>query len=178
VIVRDFTPDDLEPMREIYAHHATYGLGTFEEAAPEAEEFAGRAANVTKLGLPWLVGEVDRKVVGYAYAGPFRPRSAYRYAVEDSVYVAPDRVGQGVGRLLLAEVIARCEAMGLRQMLALIGDSGNQASIGLHRSLGFELSGVMRAAGFKHGRWADVVVMQRALGPGDAAAPDGRGWAK
>jgi phosphinothricin acetyltransferase len=165
-------------MREIYAHHVASGLGTFEETTPEPEEFAQRAAGVAHLGLPWLVGEIDRKVVGYAYATPFRPRSAYRYTVEDSVYVAPDRTGQGVGRRLLAEVIARCEALGLRQMFAFIGDSGNQASIAMHRSLGFELSGVLGAAGFKHGRWADVVVMQRALGLGDGAPPEGRGWAQ
>lgn len=177
MIVREATEADLEAMREIYAHHVAYGLGTFEEINPDAEDFAGRFAGVTRHHLPWLVAEIDRKLAGYAYAAPFRPRSAYRFTVEDSVYVAPDRVGQGVGRQLLSEVIARCEAMGLRAMFAYIGDSGNQASIGVHRSLGFEMAGVLRSAGFKHGRWADVVIMQRMLGEGDAETPTGGGWA-
>jgi L-amino acid N-acyltransferase YncA len=176
VIVREFTPDDLEPMRALYAHHVRHGFGTFEETPQEAEEFAGRAAAVQALGLPWLVAEDDRRVVGYGYAAPYRPRSAYRFTVEDSVYVAPDRVGQGVGRALLAGVVERCAGAGLRLMYAFIGDSGNEASIGLHRSLGFEVSGVLRPAGFKHGRWVDVVVMQKHLGEGDASAPAGQGW--
>ena len=176
VIVRDFRDDDLEPMRAIYAHHAAHGLGTFEETAPEAQEFAGRAAAVTALGLPWLVAEVEGRAAGYGYASPYRPRSAYRFTVEDSVYVAPGEMGRGVGRALLAAVVARCEGLGLRMMYAFIGDSENAASIGLHRSAGFEVSGVMRPAGFKHGRWVDVVVMQRRLGEGDSSPPEGPGW--
>ena len=176
MIVRDFRDDDLEPMRALYAHHVLNGFGTFEETPPEAADFAGRAAAVKALGLPWLVAEADQQVVGYGYAAPYRPRSAYRFTVEDSLYVAPDRTGQGVGRALLSTVIERCTGLGLRQMYAFIGDSGNAASIGLHRSLGFEVSGVLRPAGFKHGRWVDVVVMQRRLGEGDASAPTGQGW--
>jgi L-amino acid N-acyltransferase YncA len=176
VIVRDFAPDDLEPMRAIYAHHVRHGLGTFEETPPEAEEFAARAAAVKALGLPWLAAEVEGRLAGYAYAAPYRPRSAYRFTVEDSVYVAPDRAGQGVGRALLAGVMERCAGAGLRQICAFIGDSGNAASIGLHRSLGFEASGVLRSAGFKHGRWVDVVVMQKLLGEGDTSPPAGQGW--
>jgi phosphinothricin acetyltransferase len=176
VIVRDFRDDDLESMRAIYAHHVRHGLGTFEETPPEADDFAGRAAAVRALGLPWLAAEINGRLVGYGYASPFRPRAAYRFTVEDSVYVAPDRTGQGVGRALLAGVVERCAELRLRLMYAFIGDSGNDASIGLHRSLGFEVSGVLRPAGFKHGRWVDVVVMQKHLGEGDATPPDGEGW--
>jgi L-amino acid N-acyltransferase YncA len=176
VIIRTLTPGDLEPMRAIYAHHVEHGLGTFEETPPDADEFAGRAAAVAALGLPWLAAEAEGRIVGYGYASPYRPRSGYRFTVEDSIYVAPDHVGRGVGRALLAGVIERCAGADLRLMYAFIGDSENEASIGLHRSLGFEVSGVMRPAGFKFGRWIDVVVMQRRLGVGDASAPAGPGW--
>jgi L-amino acid N-acyltransferase YncA len=176
VIIRAFTPGDLEPMRAIYAHHVEHGLGTFEETPPEAQEFAGRAAAVATLGLPWLAAEAEGRIVGYGYASPYRPRAGYRFTVEDSVYVAPDRAGQGVGRALLSGVVERCAGLDLRLMYAFIGDSENAASIGLHRSLGFEVSGVMRPAGFKFGRWIDVVVMQKHLGDGDASAPGGHGW--
>lgn len=176
MIVRDFRDDDLEPMRAIYAHHVQHGLGTFEETPPDADDFAGRASAIKALGLPWRVAEADGRVIGYAYASPYRARSAYRFTVEDSVYVAPDHLGRGVGRTLLANVMERCADQGLRLMYAFIGDSGNAASIGLHRSLGFEVSGVLRPAGFKHGRWVDVVVMQTHLGDGDASAPEGQGW--
>lgn len=178
MIVRDFAHDDLESMRAIYAHHVLHGLGTFEEVPPEADDFAGRVAAVAAKGLPWLAAEAGGQVVGYAYASPFRPRSAYRFTVEDSVYIAPDRTGQGVGRALLSAVVERCQALGLRSLFAFIGDSGNAASLGLHRSMGFEVSGVLRSAGFKHGRWADVVVMQRGLGEGDESLPSGEGWAR
>ena len=133
-----------------------------------------RLEAVRGRGLPYVVAVADG-VVGFAYAGPFRPRAAYRYTVEDSVYVAPDQHGRGVGRALLGEVVARCEALGLRQMVAVIGDSGNAASIGLHRSLSFELKGVTEAVGFKHGRWLDVVWMQRSLNVGAAEPPAGPG---
>jgi L-amino acid N-acyltransferase YncA len=176
VIIRDLTPGDLEPMRAIYAHHVRQGLGTFEETPPEPDDFAGRAAAVQALGLPWLAAEADGRLLGYGYASPFRPRSGYRFTVEDSVYVAPEHAGRGVGRALLAAVIDRCTAAGSRLMYAYIGDSDNAASIGLHRALGFELSGVMRPAGFKHGRWIDVVIMQKHLGDGATSAPQGHGW--
>lgn len=178
LILRAATPADLAPMRAIYAHHVAQGLGTFEEVAPTAEDFAARWAAVTGCGLPWLAAELDGQVAGYAYAGPFRPRSGYRYTAEDSVYVAPDRVGGGVGRALLGGVISACAEAGMRALVALIGDSGNDASIGLHRALGFEPAGLMRSAGWKHGRWADVVILQKALGEGDATPPVGDGWAR
>jgi phosphinothricin acetyltransferase len=165
-------------MRSIYAWHVLNGLGTFEEVPPTAEDFAGRFAAVGEKGLPWLVAEAEGRVIGYAYASPFRPRSAYRFTVEDSIYVAPEQTGRGAGRALLSAVIARCTAMGLRSMFAVIGDSANAGSIGVHRALGFEPSGVMRAAGFKFGRWVDVVIMRRDLGEGDASLPhEGEGWA-
>lgn len=178
MIVRDYAPADLEAMRAIYAHHVLHGLGTFEEVPPDADDFAARAEAVVAKGLPWLVAEAGGQVVGYAYASPFRPRSAYRFTVEDSVYVAPDHTGRGVGRALLSAVVERCQALGLRSLFAFIGDSGNSASLGMHRAVGFEVSGVLRSAGFKHGRWADVVVMQRSLGEGDESLPSGEGWSQ
>jgi phosphinothricin acetyltransferase len=177
MILREAEPSDLEAMRAVYAHHVLHGLGTFEEVPPDADDFAARRAAVKAVGLPWLVAEIDRKLAGYAYAGPFRPRSAYRYTAEDSVYVAPERVGTGVGRALLAAVIDLCRDRGVRTLTAFIGDSGNAASIGLHRSLGFDTSGLVRSAGWKHGRWADLVIMTKALGEGDATPPVGDGWA-
>jgi L-amino acid N-acyltransferase YncA len=166
---------DIPAMAAIYGHHVLTGFGSFEETPPTAEAMAGRIAAVRRLDLPWLVAEDAGEIVGYAYASAFRPRPGYRYTAEDSVYVAPDAAGRGVGRALLSAVIARCEAMGLRRMLAVIGDSANAASIGLHRSLGFELVGVARGVGFKHGRWVDLVWMQRALHEGDQAPPIGAG---
>jgi phosphinothricin acetyltransferase len=125
---------------------------------------------VRALSLPYLVAEAE-VVVAFAYASPFRPRAAYRYTAEDSVYVAPGQMGRGVGKLLLAEIIARCEAIGLRQLVAVIGGSDNAGSIGLHRSMGFEMKGVMPALGFKHGHWVDIVSMQRALNEGAGTSP-------
>jgi L-amino acid N-acyltransferase YncA len=160
----------------IYGHHVVSSLGTFEEVPPSDAEIAARIAAVQALGLPYLVAEDDAgRVLGFAYASAFRPRAAYRYTAEESVYVHPDLVGQGVGKALVAEIIAICEAMGLRQLVAVIGDSGNAASRGLHRALGFTEIGVGRAFGHKHGRWVDIVQMQRALGPGADAAPDSKG---
>ena len=127
------------------------------------------------MGLPYLVAVTGGAVAGLSYAKPFRPRAAYRYTVEDSVYIAPDAQGIGVGRALLAELIARCEALGLRQMTAVIGDSGNAGSIGLHRAMGFEHSGAFRSVGHKHGRWVDIVFMQRPLNGGDSTQPSGGG---
>jgi phosphinothricin acetyltransferase len=175
VIVRPATPDDAPALAAIYGHHCCHGFGTFEEAAPSPEDMAGRLKAIQDRGLPYLVAEVDGVVAGFAYAGPFRPRAAYRYTVEDSVYIAPGHIGQGVGKALLTEVIAACEAMGLRQMVAVIGDSANAGSIGLHRSLGFEDTGIGRDVGYKLGRWVDIVWMQRALNGGAGCEPDAPG---
>ena len=177
MIVRDALPADAAACQAIYAHHVLHGVGTFEETAPTVEEMARRIAEVGDRGLPWLLAEEGGVVRGYAYAAPFRLRAAYRYTVEDSIYLAPDAVGKGVGRALLGHLIGRCEAMGLRQMVARIGDSANAASIGVHRACGFDHRGTTPALGFKHGRFVDVVWMQRALGDGDKTVPEGEGLA-
>jgi L-amino acid N-acyltransferase YncA len=172
MLIRAATESDAPALAAIYGHHCLHGFGTFEEVPPSAADMAGRLKAVQDRGLPYLVAEVDGAVAGFAYAGPFRPRAAYRYTVEDSVYIAPDRQGQGVGKALLTQVIAECEAMGLRQMVAVIGDSANAGSIGLHRSLGFSHQGVGRDFGFKLGRWVDIVWMQRPLNGGSATEPN------
>lgn len=177
MIVRPSLETDAPVLAAIYGHHVLHGLASFEEVPPTAEDMAGRRAAIVALGLPYLVAEADGRVLGYAYAGPFRPRAAYRYTVEDSVYVAPDAIGQGVGRAVLSEVLAGCEALGVRQVMAVIGDSGNTGSIGLHTALGFEHAGICRAVGFKHGRWVDTVWMQKPLNGGDSRAPDAPGLA-
>jgi len=169
--VRDSTAADVTTIQAIYAHHVRHGLASFEEEAPSVAELARRRADVLERGLPYLVAEADGAVVGYSYASPYRTRSAYRYTLEDSVYVDERVLGRGIGRALLAATIARCEARGCRQMIAVIGDSANHASIGLHRRLGFALVGTLPAVGFKFGRWVDSVLMQRALGLGDKTLP-------
>ena len=170
--VRPSRADDLPAITAIYADSVLHGTGTFELDPPDGAEMARRRDDVLAKGLPWLVAERDGQVLGYAYANHFRPRPAYRFCVEDSIDLHPDARGLGVGRLLLAELLARCEAQGARQMLAVIGDSQNAGSIGVHRTLGFEHTGVLKASGWKFGRWLDVVLMQRALGPGDTCAPE------
>ena len=175
--IRDALSADADACRAIYAHHVLHGVGTFEEVPPTTEEMVRRIVDVTARGLPWLVAQDAGGVRGFAYAAPFRLRSAYRYTVEDSIYLAADATGQGIGRRLLGELIARCEAIGLRQMVARIGDSANAASIGVHRACGFEHRGTTPALGFKHGRFVDVVWMQRALGDGAETVPDGGGLA-
>ncbi|QUD87703.1 GNAT family N-acetyltransferase [Phenylobacterium montanum] len=174
-LVRAATAADAPALAAIYGHHALNGFGTFEEHPPSTEEMASRLAAVQARGLPYLAAEVDGQVAAFAYAGPFRLRTAYRYTVEDSVYVAPGHQGQGLGKLVLGRVIQACEAMGLRQMLAVIGDSENAGSIGVHASLGFRHAGVMQAVGYKKGRWLDVVIMQLALNGGGEGAPEAPG---
>ena len=171
VVVRDARDADMAAVAAIYAHHVVHGLATFEEVPPSIVEIAARRASVVAQGLPYLVAEHAGAVAGYCYATAYRPRPAYRYAVEDSVYVADGLAARGIGAALLAELIARCEAGPWRQMIAIIGDSDNIGSIALHRRYGFAHVGTLRSVGFKLGRWVDSVVMQRALGPGDAEAP-------
>ena len=171
LLIRPSTPADLPAITAIYGWNVLNGTGTFELDPPEPAEMARRRDDVLAKGLPWLVIARAGVVLGYAYANHFRPRPAYRFCLEDSVYLAGDTQGQGLGRLLLAELTARCEAAGARQMLAVIGDSQNLGSIGVHRTLGFEHVGVMKAAGWKFDRWLDVVIMQKSLGQGAAAAP-------
>ena len=163
--------EDVAAIQKIYAHHVLTGFGSFEEEPPEVDEIARRVSDVQRRGLPYLVAELEGEVAAFAYAAPFRPRSAYRYAVEDSVYVAPASLGRGIGRALLAELIGQCTRLGHRQMVAVIGDSGNRPSIRLHETLGFRRVGLFEAVGRKRGRWLDIVLMQRPLGPGASSAP-------
>lgn len=171
LLIRPSTSADLPAITAIYAWNVLHGTGTFELDPPDQAEMTRRRDDVLSKGLPWLVVERDGVVLGYAYANHFRPRKAYRFCVEDSVYLAADAKGQGLGRLLLAELMARCEAAGSRQMLAVIGDSANLGSIGVHRTLGFEHIGVLKAAGWKFDQWRDVVMMQKALGQGGSSDP-------
>jgi L-amino acid N-acyltransferase YncA len=173
LLIRPSRAEDIPAITAIYAWNVLNGTGTFELEAPDEPEIARRRDDVLVKGLPWLVAESAGLLLGYAYANHFRPRRAYRFCVEDSIYLADAARGRGVGRLLLAELLSRCEALGARQMLAVIGDSANAGSIGVHRALGFEHTGVLKAAGWKFDRWLDVVLMQRALGLGDASAPAG-----
>lgn len=170
--LRPSTDADLPAIQAIYAHAVLHGTGTFETEVPDVAEMSRRREEVLGRGLPWLVAEREGRLLGYAYANYFRPRLAYRFCLEDSIYLHPDSQGQGLGRLLLAELIGRCEALGARQMLAVIGDAENLGSIGLHRALGFADTGVLKSAGWKFGRWLDVVLMQRQLGLGDAGSPE------
>jgi phosphinothricin acetyltransferase len=171
--IRPSQEGDLAAICVIYGHHVRHGLATFEEAPPDVAELARRRAELLARGLPHLVAELEGAVVGYAYAGPYRPRPAYRHTVEDSVYLAPAHIGRGVGRALLAQLIDACTAAGYRQMVAVIGDSANAPSIGLHAALGFRQVGLLRSVGFKLGRWVDSVLMERPLGPGDSTLPTG-----
>ena len=169
--IRPATPDDAGTIAAIYAHHVLHGTATFEELPPDAGELARRQAEIVGRGLPYLVAEAEGRLLGYAYAGPLRPRSAYRFSLEDSIYLDPAATGQGLGRRLLDRLIVDCTAAGARQMVAVIGDSGNAASIALHARAGFVHAGLLRSVGLKFGRWLDTVQMQRPLGDGDATLP-------
>jgi L-amino acid N-acyltransferase YncA len=177
VAVRDAREQDMPAIQAIYAYEVLHGSASFEEVPPTTDAMLARRAAVLELGLPYLAAELDGQVVGYSYATAYRARPAYRYTIEDSVYVAQGMQGRGIGRALLASLIARCESGPWRQMIAVIGDSGNAGSIALHRQQGFRLVGTFEAVGFKLGRWVDTVHMQRALGagrddlPGVALAP-------
>ncbi len=175
MIVRPAEETDAAAIAAIYEPAVLHGFGTFETVPPDAAWWDARRRDIQGYGPPFLVAEEAGRVLGFASAGPFRPRPGYRFTAEDSVYVAPDAQGKGVGRVVLAAVVEACEAFGLRQLVAVIGDSENHASINLHRSLGFEHSGVGRSFGFKHGRWVDIVWMQKALNGGDERAPDTSG---
>jgi phosphinothricin acetyltransferase len=166
-LVRDAGEADMVAVRGIYAHYVLNSLVTFEEAPPALEEMVARRLKSVGIGMPYLVAEADGQIFGFAYAAPYHTRPAYRFTVEDSVYVADGMSGRGIGSALLGEVISRCERGPWRQMLAIVGDSANAASIALHRRFGFELVGTLRAVGFKFGRWVDTPLLQRALGPGE-----------
>ncbi len=169
--IRPSLTADLPAITALYAHHVLHGTGTFELEVPDEAAMAGRHADVVDKGLPWLVAEDQTGLLGFAYANHFRPRRAYRFCVEDSIYLAPSAMRRGTGRLLLAELMARCEALGARQMLAVIGDLQNTGSIALHQALGFEHTGVLKASGWKFERWLDVILMQRSLGRGASSDP-------
>jgi len=173
VLVRDAAHGDMEPIQTIYAHYVTKTTASFEEVPPSITQMRARFDAVRSQNLPYLVAEIDGEVLGYCYAHPFRPRSAYRYTIEDSIYVAPFVVGQGIGIALLATLIERCTALDYRQMIGVIGDSANQGSIALHRRAGFRQEGVLRGVGLKFGKWMDVVIMHRSLGDANAAPPVG-----
>jgi L-amino acid N-acyltransferase YncA len=162
--VRPSTEADVPAIRDIYAHHVLHGLASFETEPPDAGEIARRRADALARGYPHLVAEIAGEVAGYAYAGPYRTRPAYRFTAEDSVYVRHGAEGRGVGRALLSELLVGCAGAGVRQVVAVIGDSANHGSIGLHRALGFREVGVLEAVGFKFGRWVDSVLMQKTLG--------------
>ena len=172
LLIRPSHEDDLTAITAIYAHHVLCGTGTFETEPPSSLDMATRRADVLAKGLPYLVAEQGGAVVGFAYGNWFKPRPAYRYSVEDSIYLAPDCHRQGLGRALLAELLVRFEAAGIRKVMAIIGDAANAGSIGVHRALGFAQVGVVESCGWKLGAWRDIVIMQKTLGAGDTLPPN------
>jgi len=171
--LRFVTDADVPAITSIYSHHVRYGAGSFEIDPPGEDEMLRRRQELGRRGLPFLVAEIDGVLVGYAYAGLYRERVAYRFTLEDSVYVHPAHVGRGIGHSLLSALITACEELGYRQLVAVIGDSENLASIRLHERCGFQHVGVLKAVGFKFGRWVDAVFMQRSLGSGETTNPAG-----
>jgi L-amino acid N-acyltransferase YncA len=169
--IREAREDDVPDLQAIYAYHVLHGTGTFEGEPPSVEQMAARFHEVVDRGFVWLVAVDATGVLGFGYYAPFRERSAYRFTVEDSIYVREDVRGQGVGKALVARLIELATAAGLRQMIAVIGDAENVGSIGVHATLGFHIVGTMKSTGIKFGRWLDVVTMQRALGKGDSTLP-------
>ena len=161
--VRASTVSDVPAIQAIYAHHVLHGTGSFEEEPPSVDVMRERWLAVAERALPWLMAEIDGAIMGYSYARPYHERSAYRFTVEDAVYVAPDGGRRGVGRALLTQVLSQCAGAGYRSMVAIIGDSGNEGSIGLHRALGFRPVGVLQGVGLKFGRTLDSVIMQKSL---------------
>ena len=170
--IRPARDEDIAAITAIYSHHVLHGTGTFETTPPSIEDMAARRADVLAKGLPYLVLLDADQVLGFAYCNWFKPRPAYRFSAEDSVYLAPAIGGKGWGRLLLAELAAQAERVGVRKLIAVIGDSANAGSIGVHQSLGFTHVGVLRACGWKFGRWLDVVMMEKALGAADSNSPE------
>jgi L-amino acid N-acyltransferase YncA len=162
-LVRPAVAADFDAITAIYAHHVLHGTASFETEAPTLEEMLRRHADVVRLGLPYVVAEISGEVVGYAYAAPYRPRPAYRFTVEDSVYIHHGRLGKGIGRILLDSILRASAGSGSKQMIAIIGDSHNAASIRLHESAGFDHVGVLRNVGLKFDRWLDTVIMQKEL---------------
>jgi L-amino acid N-acyltransferase YncA len=171
ITIRRCAEEDVASVTRIYAHHVLHGLASFEVEPPSESDMRQRRRDIVGRGFPYLVAECAGDIVGYAYASPYRLRPAYRYTAENSVYLHPAWTGRGIGRQLMSALLAECEVGGLRQIVAVIGDSANTASIGLHHRLGFVTVGTIRSAGYKFGRWVDSVLMQRALGAGDSTQP-------
>ena len=171
-LVRAASEPDMAAVRDIYAHYVLHSLATFEETPPTLEDMLMRRRASVDLGLPYLVAEGRCEILGFAYTALYRSRPAYRYTIEDLVYVAEGQTGRGIGSALLGELIARCEGRPWRQMIAVVGDSANSASIALHRRFGFELVGTLRSVGLKFGRWVDTPILQRGLGSGDEQLPE------
>jgi len=170
-LIRPSSLDDLPAITAIYAHHVLHGTGSFETEPPSLADMTARRADVLAKGLPYLVAEHQGDIAGFAYGNWFKPRPAYRYSVEDSIYMAPDLQRRGLGRALLAELLARLETVGIRKVMAVIGDSANTGSVGLHLALGFTQVGIVESCGWKFGAWRDIVIMQKAIGPGDTQPP-------
>ena len=170
-IIRPSSERDLPAVTRIYGHHVLHGTGTFETTPPSKADMATRRADVLAKGLPWLVVEEGDQVLGFAYANWFKPRPAYRFSCEDSIYMAPESAGKGLGRALLAELLACLERAGVRKVMAVIGDSANAGSVGVHTALGFEHAGVISDCGWKFDRWLDIVLMQKTLGVGSSTPP-------
>ncbi|HTZ78265.1 MAG TPA: GNAT family N-acetyltransferase [Stellaceae bacterium] len=171
VAIRPSRDTDVAAIAAIYGHHVRHGVASFETEPPSSEEMRRRRGDLLARGYPYLVATQAEIVLGYAYAGPYRPRAAYRDTVENSVYLRPDAAGRGIGRMLLEALVGECAQRGFRQMVAVVGDSGNHASIALHERAGFQRVGVLRSIGHKHGRWLDSVLLQRSLGEGDRSPP-------
>ncbi|NYT63594.1 N-acetyltransferase family protein [Alcaligenaceae bacterium] len=169
--IRDAVPEDMAAVQHIYAHHVLHGTATFEEEPPTVSDMLARQAHVQTSGMPYLVAVQNNDIIGYCYASSYRPRVAYRYTLEDSIYLAEGHSGKGLGKALLTALIERCEQGPWRQIVAVIAGNNNHGSIGLHRSLGFTHVGTQPATGFKFNQWIDVVFMQRALGPGSTTPP-------
>lgn len=171
-IIRPSQPQDIEAITAIYHHHVLTGTGTFEIEPPSASDMESRRADVLTKGLPYLVAVKDDQVLGFAYCNWFKPRPAYRFSAEDSIYLASGHQGKGIGRALLSELAAQAERVGVRKLIAVIGDSANNGSIALHQSLGFSHVGLLKSCGWKFDQWLDVVLMEKALGLGDSQPPE------
>jgi len=171
-LIRPSRDEDIAAITTIYNHHVLHGTGTFEIDPPSATDMASRRADVLGKGLPCLVVEEEGQVLGFAYANWFKPRPAYRFSAENSIYLAPGVAGRGLGRLLLDALCVQAEAAGVRKLIAVIGDSANAGSIGVHRSAGFTHVGLIKSCGWKFGRWLDIVLMEKPLGAGDATSPE------
>ena len=170
-IIRPSQPKDIPAITAIYAHHVLTGTGTFETDPPSETDMSNRRADVLSKGLPYLVAVDGEKVLGFAYCNWFKPRPAFRFSAEDSIYLASDALGKGLGRALLTELMAQAEKAGVRKLIAVIGDSDNTGSIGVHRSVGFSNTGILKSCGWKFEKWLDVVLMDKALGLGGSTQP-------